>query len=420
MITKSGGAAYSPDLNNEVTHLVVGPVFTTRDELIENGKYKYAKQINAKRAKRQEAKRPIYIVWGEWLEHCLYAFGRVKEEFYSTDVFPDRHEVKPAPGQRSQDIIERRNIASPKKVRRQRSQGDQAQIKSKRKLIKQESVASMNGSERTSRKRSGTSEGVESLAVLKKGKTEPEGNDIDMEGRDSKASFLQEKESKEDLEPAAVRKQSSALSLHPLDGPTNAPAATSRAPMKKQRSSTHMELLGVQDLLVPKANSSSYSLQSAATSTTATLAPQPESSIMANPTPSGTNNSLLSRMGKERSNKFFSKGRESTPVQTKPDASTSKTTLEACKAESVEVLSRSASPLPVPQMPDEEVQVAADHGHNVPAPSRLFEGKRFHVVEDDFDKSLRSRITDLMIERGAIPSATINDKTDLVICKTIS
>lgn len=426
VITQSGGAAYSGELTHEVTHLVVGPAFRNREDLMQNGKYLYAKQINNKRNKRQgESRKPIWIVWGEWLEHSLYAFGRVKEEPYSTDVVPDRNEVKPPPRERSQDIFARRDSTSPKKTRKQRTRNDHAQIKSKRQLIKQETNPSLNEQAMSMKKRSASESdgGSSELSMSKRAKTEQENSRLE-EPLELEGLPGENRSGKDILEPAAVKKHSPPLSADPLGSTLHARPSSSlaaRGPMKKQRSSTHMELLGVQDLLVPKLEESSQMQTMGPTSSAASMRAKADSMAIISGMNASTNTSLLSKMGKERSNKFFSKAKESTPGPSEPEASTSKAVQMPNKAETPNFTAQTHSASPMPEVHYDITMdgLAPDSEPLLPC-SRIFNRKRFYIVPEDFDEQLRSRIANHMELRGGTYSDSIDESVHYIICKTIS
>jgi hypothetical protein len=383
--------------------------------LLHNGKYLYAKQINNKRSKREESRRPIWIVWGEWLEHSLCAFGRVKEESYSTDVVPDRSKINPPPAERSQDILARRDSASPKKLRKQKTRDDHAQIKSKRKLIKQESKPSiMEVPQTASTKRA--AQGVDDDLPSKRAKMERDTQqDLPTTEGDDTAQ--------EPLEPAAVKKQTPSLSTNPLNAMEDEAlsSSASKPPMKKQRSSTHMELMGVQDLLTPKQEEQSQMQMSVAPiSSTSSLRAKMDN--MHTSAETASSNSLLSKMSKARSNKFISRAKESTPALSGPEASPSTSSLKARKqeAESLDMPLRSASPAALSGPPETLVDMSIQE-EEPPFPcSPIFKGKTFYVIHEDFDAELRSRIAILMVERGAINIDQLNDEVDYIVCKTIS
>jgi hypothetical protein len=435
VITQSGGAAYSPELTHEVTHLVVGPNFKNRDDLMQNGKYLYAKQINNKRNKRQNQggeiiKRPIWIVWGEWLEHSLYAFGRVREEPYSTDIVPDRNQVRPPPRERSQDIVQRRNASSPLKKmskKQSRPKNDQAQIKSKRKVIKQETNHSLDGSssEMTMvKKRAADESEVNELSISKRAKTEQGITSTETSNEIADSSILEGESRQEILEPAAVKKQSPCLSANPF-GPTIDAASSSsslapRPPMKKARSSTHMELMGVQDLLVTKHEEFSQKQPIAPTSSTSSLRANTDKMTITSQPSSSTSGSLLSKMGKERSNKFINKIKDSTPAPNdSAETSTSKAVQMLNRSETPDIDTRSASPIPDSEAQEAMINAVGPDGEP-PIPSRIFDNKRFYITPEDFNKQLSSRMASLMVARGGVQSDCTNDNVDYIICKTIA
>lgn len=227
----------------------------------------------------------------------------------------------------------------------------------------------------------------------------------------------------EPLEPAAVKKQSPSLSTNPLNAKEDEASSSSapKPPMKKQRSSTHMELMGVQDLLTPKQEEQSQIQMSVApTSSTSSVRTKMDNMHTSAETPSS--NSLLSKMSKARSNKFVSRAKESTPALSGPEVSASTSSLKAGKqeAESLDMPLRSASPAAVSGPPETLVDMSIPE-EEPPFPcSPIFKGKTFYVIHEDFDAELRSRIAILMVERGAINIDQLNDEVDYIVCKTIS
>lgn len=408
-IAACGGAAYSPELSSDVTHLVVGPDYQSRDELLTNGKYLCAKQINSKRAKRQESNRQIWIVWGEWLEHCLCAFGRVREEPYSAEVVPNREEIVPPHGEPSPDIIARRDSASPRKMRKHKSRDDHAQIKSKRKLIKQETLPSMDEANGPTRKRA--AEEDECANESKRAKKELEFGQ-DRIGPISDDLTDADPTSTETLEPVAVKKQSASLATDPLQPRERSASLAPRQSMKKQQSSTHLELLGVQELLTVKQEQPSQIATVASTSTSVAISKgfedhstQPEAgSIVAG--------SLLAKMGKARSNKFASgKQKESTVAEA--EASTSQAPLSAGYAtENVKL------PATAPRY-DEIVQAYGDD-EDIQPPSAIFEGMSFYIVPGEFEDVVIPRVREAITDRGGVIASCDSKSVDVVLCKTIS
>lgn len=305
----------------------------------------------------------------------------------------------------------------------QRPKNDKAQIKSKRKLIKQETNHSLDGSEVTMRKRVADDDETKELSISKRAKTEqdsrPSEGSIEID-----ASILEGESRQEILEPAAVKKQSSALSANPLgptlDASTSSASLAPRPPMRKARSSTHMELMGVQDLLVTKQEEFSQKQIVASTSSTSSLRAKSDAMTILSEASSSKSASLLSKMGKERSNKFIIKAKESTPGPSESaEASTSKAIHLISKVETPDLDARSASPIPILGAPETTMDATILEEPSLPC-SCIFENKRFYITPEDFDGQLCSRMASLMVARGGIQSDCIDNSIDYIICKTIS
>lgn len=405
-IAACGGAAYSPELSHEVTHLVVGPDYQSRDELLGNGKYICAKQINGKRAKRQESRRPIWIVWGEWLEHSLCAFGRVQEEPYCADIVPIREEVNPPHGQASPDIVTRRNSASPRKMRKHKAKDDAAQIKSKRKLIKQETLPSVYEVEGASKKRS--TEDDEAPSQVKRAKKDADNgiypkleagdqmNDLDPDGPDL-------------LEPAAVKKPPGSQAAEPIAGAARERSASlaPRQSMKRQQSSAHLELLGVQELLTVKQDDSTQTNTSLTNSTTISTQTRTEDEVLQRELQPAAAGSLLAKMGKDRSNKFFS-NKQKEVVSAGPEASTSEAVLPVAST-SINSAQDIASTL---HEGNEEEETHP--------PSTIFAGMTFYIIPGEFQDHSLPRVCEAITERGGVIVEQDSSDVDVLLCKTIS
>lgn len=412
MIADAGGAAYSPELTHEVTHLVVGPSFNSRDELLQNGKYMSAKQINNKRAKRQDGSRPIWIVWGEWLEHCLCAFGRVREEPYSAEIVSERKAIHPPPGELSQDIISRRQSASPRKMKNKNTRDDHAQIKSKRKLIKQETLPSMDVSGPTTVKRDRAAEDhsadiSEKRMKLEPPATTPPGGIGDMD--DSSTDAL------ERLEPVAVKRQSPSLSADPLLSLTSNRASSlgPRPTMKKQRSSTQMELMGVQDLIAQKLEQASAPPVAGGSSNLVQHIDNGSLEDRQEGSSSGAG-SRLSRMGKDRSNKFISKQKVAGQSTAEYDSDSSRTLPLPATDKKPGIEDHSAA------QGQRSLEPAPTTDNDDAPPATIFSGMQFYIVPNEFPSGLVPRIEVAITARGGRVVTSDSPEVDYVMCKGVS
>ena len=258
-IATLGGAAYSPSMDSSVTHLVVGPLHSTYStELQVHGKVTAAQQINRKRAQtgeERQSKYKIHVVWGEWLEHCLLAFGRLMEENYAVDVIRERVNVQAVPFKRTTEIKAR--AMSPKKDIRKAS-----------KILRQETVITIEPiSTATISSKIQRMEGISSGALASRSsgtlhKAVTNQQFIKNGPSHNGAIAGADDANNEDLPEVAQMRSKLQSNAQPT-------ASTSRATNFKSRSSIYAEVQGVQDLLmapalvqtapVPSSSSSSQS-----------------------------------------------------------------------------------------------------------------------------------------------------------------
>lgn len=291
-------------------------------------------------------------------------------------------------------------------MRKHKARDDAAQIKSKRKLIKQETLPSVDEVDGASKKR--RTEDDDAPNQVKRAKRDADNgmypkleaedqiNDLDPNGPDL-------------LEPAAVKKPSGSLAAEPITGAARERSASlaPRQSMKRQQSSAHLELLGVQELLTVKQDDFTQTNTFVTTSTTTSTQRRTEDEVMQRELQPAIGGSLLAKMGKERSNKFFS-NKHKEVVSASPEASTSEAVLPVASTS----MNRSQDLASMPHEGNEEEESRP--------PSMIFAGMTFYIIPGEFQDHILPRVCEAITERGGVIVEQDSSDVDVLLCKTIS
>lgn len=398
-----GGAAYSPQFSSEVTHLVVGPKFSTFEEAVrEPGKVTGAIEVNRRRARTSNG-RKVHIVWGEWLEHSLLAFGRLKEEEYSVEIMRLRPRQWAQSWKRADQDIVTRQAALSKLTGRSRSDSH----KPSHKVLRHDTLLSMgpdaNSSSRpgsalagasNKRSRAGSAAGddeEESVTVTstRQQKVQKVAATDRNSDRVLQSGLLDEVQSRE-------RRAVSAQ-------PSTSATTSSKVTLKKSRSTATADLLGVQDLLLPRRAESATPSLAAPTDKGKEKARDQDEDLGEEPQrpPAGT--SLLAKISKDRLSKMNSAS-TSASSSTTPHSATS-TIPGTGRADSV-----------TRRMDHATLEVEGD---DEDPPSPIFEGKSFLLSFPGVASTLIAGIKDCIVDRGGTIARQDGSDVDYIVTKTI-
>ena len=220
----------------------------------------------------------IHIVWGEWLEHSLIAFGRQDERRYTCSLVQSREHLGDIRIKRTMDIVQRAR-ESPRKSsstsKRKRGTGgtnDEVPVK----ILRYETGHDLSeaGGSVSEQAQVQVQPGSKKRRIVEDGDNED--NDTKMAGIEGLIdNDVQKSDGKiEAIKSSGIASRAAAGSAAQLGNPSTSSsriAAKARPSLRKNRSSARAEMLGVQDLLAP-APSTSIPTATSVTMTTSTSA----------------------------------------------------------------------------------------------------------------------------------------------------
>lgn len=332
--------------------------------------------INAKRRKDPRKPALISIVWGEWVEHSLHAFGRLREQAYALENVQEKSNIVAPRFVRTDDIVTRLR-ESPNKKKKLEGRSASGKIPG---LLREETVIvakpdSSSGSSSRSAKRS----------------REEDSTDAKPHSKLRKASRPIETEQSEDMdgegevEVARVRKEEMARQEAAQS------TSSARPVVKKQRSGTTAEVASIQDLLQP----------------VDTTRASNGSSIQGGLSRQGSS-STLSKVSVDRSSKFASAS----------SSVSQSTTSKAAPAPSVAVKMEAETQSIPASLAPQNMMMQEDGGPEEEEDiSPIFEGQRLYLHMPGISSTLIKRLRGVIEERAG----TVVDKCDKdvnwIICK---
>ena len=404
-IADLGGASYSPSMDSSVTHLVIGPMYNTySDKLQEYGKVVAARQINRKRAtlgdgsqslqtsQRSQPQSKIHIVWGEWLEHSLLAFGRLREENYTVDIIRERQNVQAPVFKRAVDIKSR--AASPK--------GD---VRRASKILRQETVLAVQETasfSSASSKKQKTEERLDYASASTSAGLSRKSRQLELStathASDPAGQAGHEKDQGEVPETAQIRKERLLSGI--------LPTPSSRPAIKKSRSFAHAELQGIQDLLTPITEGGPKKGKGVLLAENDCKGISSQSPVFTT-TKELPGSSTLKKLG-DRVGRFSS-------------ASTKQTIsplLVSIESKEKSTLCRSTSPPGQKSNPSDDMDQDMQGAEDKP-PARIFEGKKFFFLLSGVSAEKIDGVRQEIEERGGVVLEKNGPEVDWILCKTI-
>lgn len=401
-------------MDHTVTHLVVGPKYSSINDVEDNGKFTSATKINRNRiAKARLSKSagpgdvpaeshlpPIHIVWSDWLETSLVVYGRLREETYDVQLVAERDLLPPNRVQRTMDVMDR--ISNLPHLQRKTGSS---------KIGRDDSAIFPEFMEMSTRKRERENTNDDLQSVSKHSRLDASTSVVKV-SRSGEAGNADD----DAPEPVAMRKER-ARSLAPTS------TISSRPPLGKARSSAQLEIRALNDLLSPAlplskdlpfnesgTNSLKHDKGKAVLKPHAdTHLPAAIDSAIASTT---TSTSLLTKMSKDRSSKFALGSNLVTPISVNMSRSISSGSGYSASEFPASLISAEPKPERLPPIPSSDGASAA--------PSRIFEGRKLLLVFPGLASSRLAVIRGHIEERGGSVADTDGPDVDWVVCKTIA